>query len=90
MLVAVHKVGKLIQGKYDNPSNQRIVMKCIDKEDQYGKTYYGLNISPDRFDIYSKWMPHMIEGTVLNVNIAQFQGRFHVDKFCQFSVVKKV
>lgn len=86
MLVAVEKIGKVIQGKYNNSQNQRIVMTCVDKIDSYGKKYYGLNLDPLDTMIYNKWMPYIKLGNVLDVVIKTHGGSYYVDKYSLFTV----
>ncbi len=86
MELAVWKVGKPLPSKFDDGfMTITIQMKSLKASD---KKSYKLNLTTRHKDAMHKWLPHMIEGTVLKVQM-QPNG-INVNPFTDYTVIKAV
>lgn len=86
MRLAVWNEGIWKPSKYTNGDCRRISFKSLNKDDK--KTYY-LNQDTSH-DGYENWLPHIIKGTVLDVDVMPIKDGNIINKFKAFSVIKKV
>jgi hypothetical protein len=83
MRVAVISKGTWKQSKFNYGKNLRVTCEDIDNP----KKYVYLNLTEEQ-GIVNKWLPSIEPGNILDVSL--IQGTNNINKFSQFSLIRKV
>ena len=86
MKLTVWNEGIWKPSRFSNSEVRRVSFKSLDKNDK--KTYY-LNLDNANKG-YEQWLPYLINGTVLDVQVMPMNGKNIINKFQPFLVVKQI